>query len=165
MPSRKFPSGTDMIDAFPIDHDASDELALVGKSRARRIYLAGPMRGIPHFNFPAFYKAAEHLRRLGFEVFNPADRDNEHHGTDISAGNIDGCEDRAAREHGFSLREALGADLAWICAYADAVALLPGWENSAGARAERATGKALGLEIIALPRDFLERGELDTIAG
>jgi hypothetical protein len=113
-----------------------------------RIYIAGPMRGVPHFNFPAFHATAARLRAEGHVVFNPAERDIERHGTDISSGNEAGCEDLAARQHGFDLRTALGEDLAWICAHADAVALLHGWENSRGATAERATAVALGLEII-----------------
>ena len=112
-----------------------------------KIYLAGPMRGIPEFNFPAFHKAAQHLRELGHFVFSPAERDNERHGTDISKGNATGDESIAAKEHGFNLREALGADLAWICAEADIIAMLPGWETSKGATAERATAIALGLEV------------------
>lgn len=48
------------------------------------------------------------------------------------------------------MRVALGVDLGWICAEADAVALLPGWERSKGATAERAAAVALGLEIIEL---------------
>jgi hypothetical protein len=117
-----------------------------------RIYLAGPMRGIPEFNFPAFHKAAEYLRSLGHEVFSPAEKDNERHGADISAGNLTGDEAEAAKKYGFNLREALGVDLAWICAHAEAVAVLPGWENSKGAKAEKATAEALGLEIMFLGR-------------
>lgn len=113
-----------------------------------KIYVAGPMRGIPEFNFPAFNDAARVLREHGHTVFNPAEKDNERHGKDISAGNTEGCEKKAAEEHGFNLRVALGDDLAWICAHADAVALLPGWENSKGAQAEKATALALGLHII-----------------
>lgn len=125
-----------------------------------KIYLAGPMRGIPEFNFPAFMAAADQLRFDGHEVFNPAEKDNEKHGTDISKGNTAGDEAVAAQEHGFNLREALGADLAWICAEADAVALLPGWQNSKGAKAEHATALALGLKVILLDvyysrKDFL----------
>lgn len=116
----------------------------------KRIYLAGPMRGVPLFNFPAFHAAATKLRAEGHIVFNPAERDNQHYGIDISKGNVNGCEAIAARDHGFNLREALAADLAWICASADAIALLPGWQNSKGARAERATAEALGLEVIEL---------------
>lgn len=115
-----------------------------------KIYIAGPMRGISEFNFPAFYAAEEKLRAEGYEPFNPARRDNDHHGTDISKGNETGDEAVAAAQHGFNLREALGADLAYICGEADAIALLPGWENSKGATAERATAIALGLEVIYL---------------
>ena len=115
-----------------------------------KIYVAGPMRGKPEFNFPAFFAATARLRAMGHEVFNPAEKDNEKHGADISKGNHTGSEEVASSQHGFSLREALGADLAWICAEADAVALLPGWEGSKGATAERATAIALGLQIIEL---------------
>lgn len=112
-----------------------------------KIYIAGPMRGIPKFNFPAFHAAAAKLRAEGHIVFNPAKRDNEKHGVDISKGNAAGDETLAAEQHGFNLRDALGDDLAWICAHADAIALLPGWIGSKGAQAERATGIALGLHI------------------
>ena len=115
-----------------------------------KIYLAGPMRGIPEFNFPAFYAAAAKLRADGHFVFSPAERDNERHGTDISNGNATGDEAKAAKDHGFNLREALAHDLAFICAEADAIALLPGWEASKGANAERMTALALGLKEILL---------------
>ena len=115
-----------------------------------KIYLAGPMRGIPQFNFPAFYAAAAKLRAEGHFVFSPAERDNERHGTDISKGNAMGDESKAAKDHGFNMREALAHDLAFICADADAIALLPGWESSKGANAERATALALGLKEILL---------------
>lgn len=116
-----------------------------------KIYIAGPMRGIAFFNFPAFNKAAAYLRERGHTVFNPAERDNERHGVDISSGNTAGCELLAAKQHGFNLREALHDDLTFICREADAIALLPGWEKSKGANAEYATAIALGLEIIHLP--------------
>jgi Domain of unknown function (DUF4406) len=120
-----------------------------GKVSKMRIYIAGPMRGYPEFNFPAFHLAARRLRADGHEVFSPAERDIEYHGTDISAGNITGDEAKATIEHGFDLRRAMGDDLAWICAHADAIVLLPGWEASKGAQAERATGLAIGLDILA----------------
>lgn len=112
-----------------------------------KIYVAGPMRGIPEFNFPAFHAATARLRAEGHEVFNPAERDIEHHGVDISKGNAAGCEDLAAKQHGFNLREALKDDLEFICLHADAVAVLPGWEKSKGAQAEVATAHALGLRV------------------
>lgn len=76
------------------------------------LYLAGPMRGIPEFNFPAFMSAAADLRAQGHIVFNPAERDNRVHGCDISKGNATGDETQAMIEHGFSLRLALAA-LTW----------------------------------------------------
>jgi Domain of unknown function (DUF4406) len=116
-----------------------------------KIYLAGPMRGYAEFNFPAFHKAAAQLRAEGHFVFSPAEKDIERHGgVDISKGNVNGDEEVAAKEHGFDLRTALLADLTFICKEADAIALLPGWGNSKGATAERATAIALGLEIIFL---------------
>lgn len=118
-----------------------------------KIYVAGPMTGLPEFNYPAFHKAAYKLRADGHTVFYPPEKDFERHGTDISQGNKTGDVAEAAAKYGFSKRVALGDDLAWICAHADAVALLPGWQNSTGANAERATAIALGLHVIELGND------------
>ncbi len=79
-----------------------------------RIYIAGPMTGLPNLNFPAFIEAAAHLRRKGYEVVSPAELDlgpNPSWETCLKA-----C-----------LREVVTCDL---------VALLPAWENSRGARLE-----------------------------
>ena len=117
----------------------------------KNFYLAGPMSGIANFNFPAFHAAAEHLRSLGHKVFNPAERDIERHGgTDISKDNHAGDPSLAAKVHGFSLREALADDTAYICKEANAIAMLPGWEKSNGARAEHALAVALGHSILYL---------------
>jgi hypothetical protein len=125
-------------------------LALLASIAGKKVYVAGPMRGIPEFNFPAFHAAATALRSIGCTVFNPAERDNETHGTDISKGNATGDEAQATKDHGFNLRDALGDDMAYICKHAEAIALLPGWQNSKGAKAERATADALGLIIVEL---------------
>lgn len=114
-----------------------------------KIYLAGPMRGIPHFNYPAFEAAAAALREKGHEVFSPAEHDMRTFGRDIS--NPTGSEQQAATEHGFNIRKALCEDLTWICQEADAICMLPGWENSKGATAERATALAIGLAVFLTP--------------
>lgn len=118
-----------------------------------KIYLAGPMRNLPQFNFPAFIKAAEYLRSLGHEIFSPAEHDMKMHGKDFHKENKTGDHEQAIQNFGFSLRRALGADLDWICREAEGIALLPGWENSKGANAEKATAEALGLEILFLKVD------------
>ena len=99
------------------------------------------MTGIEHFNAPAFDAAAFLLREAGHEVFNPAENDREN-GFDPSGMSGDATEAASA---GFDLRTALKQDLSWICDHAEGVALLEGWENSKGARAEVALAKALGI--------------------
>ena len=113
-----------------------------------KIYLAGPMRGIKDFNFPAFMEAAEKLRQQGHTVFNPAEKDIEKHGPEAFLSPTGSLAD--PQQVGFDLRDALANDLWWICKNAEAVALLPGWENSHGAMAEFNTAKALSLKTITL---------------
>lgn len=117
------------------------------------IYLAGPMRGIKDFNFPAFFEAAAKLRADGHVVFNPAERDITEWGAERLRSET-GNEAEVAGNlglPGLSLaRHCFLADTRWICTQADAIAVLPGWENSRGAVAERALGIAIGLQIIEL---------------
>lgn len=46
-------------------------------------YLAGPMRGIPEYNFPAFYAAAAALRAHGLNVWSPAENDVNSQGAQL----------------------------------------------------------------------------------
>lgn len=94
------------------------------------IYLAGPMRGIPQFNFPSFHAARQRLRDAGWRVQCPAERD-------VALGfdptGLLGTEDLDAV--GFNLPGALEQCFRDVLDV-DAVALLPGWTRSEGARAE-----------------------------
>lgn len=38
-----------------------------------RLYVCGPMTGLPEFNHPAFVRAANRLRGHGYTVFSPTD--------------------------------------------------------------------------------------------
>lgn len=118
-----------------------------------KIYVAGPMSGIPNFNFPLFDAVTKFFRGYSHEVFNPAERDNERHGVNISADNAEGSIEKAAAQHGFSLRQALEDDTRWICQNAEAIALLPGWEKSKGANAEKALAEALGVQVFYVVPD------------
>ncbi len=104
------------------------------------------MRGYPQHNFPAFHYAAAKLREQGYEVFCPAEKGEEVRITENPE--IQG--DLAFRRLVFKL------DTSWICEHADAVALLPGWEASKGARCEKATAEAVGLTIIELGSEYVQ---------
>lgn len=111
-----------------------------------KIYLAGPMRGIEDHNFPAFHFAAAKLRAEGHEVFSPAEKGEELHlKKDPTIQNV-----LAFRRKVFKL------DLCWICEHAEAVALLPGWQASEGAMAERQAARAVGLSVIELGQEYVK---------
>ena len=80
-----------------------------------RLYLAGPMSGRPHSNFPLFNRVAGLLRARGHEVFNPAE-------------NKDGG---VRRSRAYYMRLDIPALLD-----SQAVVLLPGWRASRGASLE-----------------------------
>lgn len=89
-----------------------------------RIYIAGPMRGYPEHNVPAFDAAAARFRAAGWRVVSPVE-----------------------------VSEALGAGLQPEAYVAEdikllvgcrAIALLPGWEASTGARCEATVALTLG---------------------
>jgi len=104
----------------------------------RRVYLAGPMAGIPEDNFPLFQHAQAILESLGAEVVNPAGiRPRGHKGPCPPGpqGNSAHTGPCHLRE---DIRELVRCDL---------IVLLPGWEASVGARLEMivATQCALGV--------------------
>lgn len=112
-------------------------------------YIAGPMTGLPEYNFPAFDAAAVVVRAAGYTAFNPAENDRD------NGFDADGLEGHEAERLGFSLRRALNQDLSWICEHADVIVLLDGWQNSKGVAAEVALAKALGIpqyELNDLPK-------------
>lgn len=120
---------------------------------AIRVYLAGPMRGYPHFNFPAFDYAAAKLRKQGFVVFSPAERDREAYGADIE--NNPTGDESVVSNPACTIEDCMSADCEWICRHAKVIALLPGWQKSSGANAELSLGKALGLSIMELGKEYV----------
>jgi hypothetical protein len=102
-----------------------------------RFYLAGPMRGLPLFNFPAFLMAASILRARGLKILSPADKDMEA-GFDPSQPNAD-----------FDIGAAFRWDFEAVCQTHGTI-LLPGWENSTGAKAERVVAQLCEREVYVL---------------
>ena len=109
------------------------------------VYIAGPMRGHPEFNFPAFDEAESMLKasKEYSYVYSPANIDRAN-GFDPT-GMKGTAEELIAA--GFSVINALQADLDLILNYCDEVYMLPGWSKSAGATAERAVALAIGLKV------------------
>lgn len=113
-----------------------------------KIYLAGPMRGYPDFNVRAFMKAARELRDQGHIVFNPPEKDLETYGPAALVSAEGKVADVAPT--GLTPRNVMRVDINWILDHAEAIALLPGWENSKGATVEKAMADFLSLETIIL---------------
>lgn len=114
-----------------------------------KIYLAGPMRGKPNFNRAAFKAAADKLRGDGHEVYSPSDMSLLLFGERVG-NNANGDEGEMGGDELTISRTVFHLDMTYICLQADAIALLPGWENSRGARAEKAAAEAIPLKIIYL---------------
>ena len=93
----------------------------------KRIYLSGPMTGFPEHNFPAFNAEAARLRGLGYDVVNPVD--------------LNPIEAQS------SWHQCMRNDLAALLT-CDALALLDGWNGSAGAHLEMHVAHRVGMEII-----------------
>lgn len=111
------------------------------------------MRGYPEFNSPAFAYATGRLRADGHEVFSPAEQSNKLFGESIR-NNANGDEGALGGDEMTIARTVFHLDLAFICLHADAVVLLPGWEKSRGATAERAAAIALGLKVLEYGKDL-----------
>lgn len=93
----------------------------------KTIYISGPMTGIENLNRDMFDEAESLLRECGENPINP---------------------------HNFpeqkSYEDYLLLDLEMIAMAADAIALLPGWESSPGAKKELKTAIELGMEVILM---------------
>jgi hypothetical protein len=111
------------------------------------------MRSKPEFNYPAFNDAARCLRAAGWRVFNPAEMDVQNDGIlNLSmtiqdqrrhSGDYENARRYAGRDINILIKE-LRAERG------DAIVLLPGWEDSVGAIAEKCVAEWLGLEILRL---------------
>lgn len=93
----------------------------------KTIYISGPMSGIEDLNRSAFESAEQKIREMGHIALNP---------------------------HRFPQLETyedyLLLDLEIIAMAADAIALLPGWENSPGSKRELAVAIQKGIEVMLI---------------
>jgi hypothetical protein len=90
-------------------------------------YISGPMRGLPEYNYPLFNKVEEKLREEGWDVRNPA----RHFEGDTTRDFSEYMEK--------DYQDVLDSDTLF---------LLPGWQDSEGARLEVQVAKSLGKEFV-----------------
>ena len=111
-----------------------------------RLYLCGPMTGLPESNYPAFNRAAAELRAMGYDVRNPAELEAP----------LAWARRRVVESvsRGDWMREALALML-----QCDSLCLLPGWEESRGARLERDVAWRMGWQAYTLEQVLT--GEID----
>ena len=127
-------------------------------TQPKTAYLAGPMRGVREFNFPAFRRATKILRDRGIDITSP-------HEMDEAAGfnweGFSGTEDLA--EYDFNIVERLCDDIAAVCDV-DAVICLEGWTHSSGARAEASFAWAVGKDVYAFEEGNRTNGFTHSLA-
>lgn len=102
-----------------------------------KIYIAGPMTGIPDFNYPAFHQVANTLRSAGYDVINPAENPKP------ACGSWQGY---------------MRISVAQV-ASVDCLVMLPGWQQSRGARIEHTLAVDLGLKIFTMNPQAATSGE------
>ncbi len=90
-----------------------------------RIYISGPMSGMPDFNRAAFHLAWNELHAQGYEAINP--------------GNIEGDDD-------WTWSDWMREDIKWLVDCQNIV-MLPGWEKSRGAKLEKYIAQELGMRV------------------
>jgi hypothetical protein len=119
-----------------------------------KVYLGGPMRGHDNYNFNEFSKGEAYLKWLGHDVVSP-------HTIDIDEGYVsvafvqvyhgpteqwyDHFYDVKLTDE-FRVEKALQRDIREILD-CDAIALLPGWSSSEGARLEFQVAVGIGLYV------------------
>jgi hypothetical protein len=99
---------------------------VVNYNRECRIYIAGPMTGLPDYNYPKFLSVEADLKKMGYKhILNPAR---------IANGETGKC-------YSYYIRESLN-----LIKNADAVVFLNGWEKSKGANLEHHCSTLMGLK-------------------
>jgi hypothetical protein len=108
---------------------------------AVRIYIAGPMRGYPEHNFPAFDKAEKEIAAAGHIPVSPHQAPKQDSPTNY-----------------------LKYDIALLVS-CDAICLLSGWEASIGAKCEVAVALSLSLLFVDECGRIVKAPDSVTITG
>ena len=113
-------------------------------SLPKKIFISGPMTGLPDFNFPRFNLVAKQLEDAGIDCVNPVDVCKKYKKETVLSN-------PAKFQEMINEQQRLEREC-------DAILLLDGWSKSKGVRLELKTALELGMKI------YLEE-ELDSIAS
>lgn len=115
-----------------------------------KVYIAGPMTGIPQFNFPAFANAAALLRAEGMEVISPHEQDTPAVQA-VAWQSPDGKLDAAGKVGGETWGDILAKDVKMLAdGGIEGIVFLPDWQKSRGARLEATVGLLCKLKFSKL---------------
>jgi hypothetical protein len=92
-----------------------------------RVYISGPMTGLPGFNFDNFNRVAKNLRAFGYEVLNPAEN---------FSGKTNLPRDEYMRK---DLQNVMGVKV---------IVALDGWTESKGALTEIRVAREIGIDVV-----------------
>lgn len=114
-----------------------------------KYYLAGPMSHYPKFNVPAFFEGKKALVKRGVDVVLPADLDDPA----IVQKLLQSPDGEHSEEFtsGLTWGDCLALDVKLIADVVDGVCVLPGWQNSRGARLETFVAFLCGKRIVHYP--------------
>jgi len=111
-----------------IDGPEEDKRILERMNKQTTIYLSGPMSGLPDYNSAEFAKYAEIYRQQGFRVLSPPELD---------AGDW-------SKDYAFYIKRDIEV---LVKEHVSRIYLLPGWQDSRGARLEHHIAELLGIGI------------------
>ena len=98
-----------------------------GNRNRKKVYISGPMTGLPNLNYEAFHKKADVLRKQGYFVANPAEHFN-------------GRQDLAREVY-------LKEDVKQLVS-CDYITFLEGWKSSKGAVLEYLISLECGIKVL-----------------
>jgi hypothetical protein len=103
------------------------------KNRKDKVYISGGIRGYPDNDRAAFRNAAIQLEAMGYETYDPANRNDVY--------------EKDETEEEF-IRKVFAEDFAYICLEADFICMLKHWKKSKGALAEWHAATAVGIPVL-----------------
>lgn len=137
----------------------------------RKVYIAGPMSGLPAFNYPAFFSLAKELRKVvvdptlapedrHLKVISPAEFPDPH--LDAILASPDGDPATLAPLTGLTWGDYVARAVKVVADEPDldAVLTLDGWEYSRGSRLETFIAHVRGLKVITYNRTYAGRIQL-----